>query len=101
MRRPLFKVYSLRSLGAWAWGSRLSRQATRPGTTSWRSLLLYRATQHRGVTASTQADSSGKVSVARLQKILTEFQLTIDVAKILQDEGKTDLTFEEFKAMLA
>jgi hypothetical protein len=52
------------------------------------------------VPPSTQADSSGKVSVAKLQKILTEFQLEVDVTEILQDESKTDLSFEEFKTML-
>jgi hypothetical protein len=49
---------------------------------------------------STQADSSGKVSVAKLQSILTDFELTVNVVDILADASKTDLDFEEFKSLL-
>eukprot|EP00195_Chlamydomonas_chlamydogama_P001697 CAMPEP_0202919866 /NCGR_PEP_ID=MMETSP1392-20130828/76554_1 /ASSEMBLY_ACC=CAM_ASM_000868 /TAXON_ID=225041 /ORGANISM="Chlamydomonas chlamydogama, Strain SAG 11-48b" /LENGTH=148 /DNA_ID=CAMNT_0049613327 /DNA_START=173 /DNA_END=619 /DNA_ORIENTATION=+ len=46
------------------------------------------------------SDKSGKISIARLRHIAEEFELTLNVEKLVGEEGKLDMDYEEFKLIL-
>ena len=51
-----------------------------------------------------QADKSGQVAVERLQRTIREFELTIDLPRLLEEMDKDadgSVSYAEFKALLA